>query len=196
MTRVLVAIALLAMVCSFAFANGTIADTGSATQTINVTVPSVAIVSCENAVAGNLAVVPPTDAGAAPTFSGTATTNVQYSSIVPASTLRTVTANVGATIDGLDLQLAMTAPTVVGVGTVGSVVNTSTTKLVLTTTAQNIITDIGSCYTGDGTNIDNSGPLATYNLNWAGEAVNSAKMAALVALASTNTYTVTYTIPG
>ncbi len=162
-------------------------DNSSNAHIVNVSIPEVFIVDIEpsNATTISLAPTAPTEAGLGLDFSG-ATNNslwLNYSSIVEnATTTRKVTVQItsGSVPSGVDLKVAA-ASAVGGTGTVGTPAGTIT----LTSAAQDFVTGIGSCYTGDGTskghNLTYSFALQTGNYN-------------KVYSISTTPITVTYTI--
>lgn len=133
-----------------AFASMTFAqDALTDNHTVTVGVPEVAILDIEPEASKNisLAFTAPTEAGLALVAPAANTTLwLNYSSIVAsAGVSRTITAEVGAVISGIDLKVTAAAP-VNGVGTVGTPAATRT----LSTTAQTVLEGIGSCYTTDG----------------------------------------------
>ena len=154
---------------------------------VNVSVPEVFILDVEpkNATTISLAPTAPTEAGNALDFSG-ATNNslwLNYSSVVEnATTTRKVTVQItnGTVPSGVDLKVAA-ATAVGGTGTVG----TPTGTISLTNLAQDFVTGIGSCYTGDGSS---KGHNLTYSFVL--EPGNYSK----VYSTSTTPITVTYTI--
>ena len=154
---------------------------------VHVSIPEVFIVDIEpkNATTISLAPTAPTEAGNGLDFSG-ATNNslwLNYSSIVEnATTTRKVTVQItnGTVPSGVDLKVAA-ATAIGGTGTVGTPAGTIT----LTNLAQDFLTGIGSCYTGDGSS---KGHNLTYSFVL--EPGNYNK----VYSASSTPITVTYTI--
>lgn len=138
------------------------ADGTTATHNITVTIPEVALVDLEGGTAVTLAFPTPTEAGAA--FDVSTVTNnslwLNYSSIVASAgeTSRIVKVKLGSKqTNGLDVRL-LAAAQAGGTGTTG----TPSAMLTLTTSDQDLISAIGSCYTGNGTS---SGHQLTYSLN-------------------------------
>lgn len=145
----------------FAFGVASAQDTQTASHNVTITVPNVAVVDIEGT-AG-------TDITLGATFSGEAGEAVQfnssdnslwlnYTSVVPNSTTtRKISAKItGSLPTGVNLKVqASTATT--GAGTLG----TAGTAITLSASDQDLITGIGSCYTGDGAN---NGSNLTYSL--------------------------------
>lgn len=131
-------------------------DTNIDTHTIALIVPEVALLDLESATgtAISLGVIAPTEAGLPVTFSSANTDLwLNYSSIIGSITepSRNITVQVtaGTIPDGIDINLVALADAGNGDGTIG----TPTTSIILSTaTAQNLVTGIGSAYTGDGVN--------------------------------------------
>jgi hypothetical protein len=170
------------------------ADTGSATQTITITVPTVTMINFRPGT-NSLAVVAPSSgkAGDAPEFTGTFPTTLQYTSI-SAGTSRTITAISDLEVPGIDLNVAMTAIGSSNTDKAGNVGTVASGSQVINKTSAVVLvgTNMGSCYTG----IDAAdGPTATYSLGWAGGASSKASDIGLLA-AKGYTYSVTYTITG
>jgi hypothetical protein len=162
-------------------------DANSVAHVVNVSIPEVFLVDIEpsNATTISLAPSAPTEAGLGLDFSG-ATNNslwLNYSSIVENAThTRKVTVQItnGTVPSGVDLKVSAAAAAG-GTGTVG----TPTGTITLSTLAQDFVTGIGSCYTGDGTS---KGHNLTYS--FALQAGNYNKVYSV----STTPITVTYTI--
>lgn len=143
-------------IASMAFAQDALTDN----HTVTVGVPEVAILDIEPSASKNISLsfTAPTEAGNA-LVAPAANTSLwlNYSSIVASGTVkRTITAEIGAAITGIDLKLTAGAPAN-GVGDVG----TAGSQITLSTTAQTILTGIGSCYTTDGVN---NGSNLTYEV--------------------------------
>ncbi|MCU0339054.1 MAG: hypothetical protein MUE30_04160 [Spirosomaceae bacterium] len=128
-------------------------DTRTDNHTVTITIPEVALLDLESSGSKNftLAFVAPTEAGN-PVTAPAANTDLwmNYSSIVAASgeTARTVSVQItsGTVPAGANLTV-QAAPPMGGAGTLG---NPLGGPLTLSTTAQDIVTAIGSCYTGNG----------------------------------------------
>jgi hypothetical protein len=157
--------AILAFFVCVLFANNKVfsQDTNFDSHIVNVAIPSVFIVDIEPSGAKTISLspTPPTEAGSSLDFSG-ATDNslwLNYSSIVAnATATRKVTVQItnGTVPSGTYLKVAGAAA-IGGTGTVGTPAGTIT----LTSLAQDFVTGIGSCYTGDGTS---KGHNLTYSL--------------------------------
>lgn len=125
-------------------------------HTITVTIPEVAILDLETSSASSaitLAAVAPTEAGNAIDFTDASNSDLwlNYSSIIGSSTepSRNVTAALGTAVPaGVEIKVTASAATATGAGVKG----TTAGEVVLSTTAQNVITGVGSCYTGTGVN--------------------------------------------
>jgi hypothetical protein len=139
-------------------------DTKAAFHTVGIVIPEVALLDIEGAPqAITLTAVAPTEAGNAIDMSTAtdATLWLNYSSIKRTSTdaTRAVTAQVttGTIPGGIDFKVVASADAGGGEGTLG----TPSSILTLTNAAQNIITGVGSAYTGNGTS---KGHLLTYSM--------------------------------
>lgn len=167
------------------------ADTKTDSHTIGIGIPEVALLDIEPSASKNLTMtfVAPTEAGlpiAPPTDNTSLWLN--YSSIKAAAApdnVRAVSVKLTAVIPGVDIKVTAAAKAGVGFGTFG----TPSAQLTLTATDQNILTGIGSAYTGNGAT---NGHNLTYNVNYGSGVGSTANYADLTA--STNTATVTYTI--
>lgn len=125
------------------------------------------------------------EAGTAITFANAVNNELwlNYSSIIASGSLRKVTVQLDAAVpDGLVLEVTASADSNTGAGTRGGVSGSAVT---LSTTAADIVTGIGSCYTGDG--ISNG-----HNLSYALSA-DVANYGDIVSTVGT-TINVTYTI--
>jgi hypothetical protein len=164
-------------------------DTGANPQTLTVTVPEVALLDLASASALDftMAFLAPTNNEAGKKIGNPLNNSavwLNYSSIVTATgpdNVRKVTvkSNVNSP-GGVTFSVNSGADAGSGAGTVG----TSNGNVSLTTTADDLITGIGSCYTGTGTS---KGHLLTYSA-----AVNLPTYNLLVA--GTTAITVTYTL--
>lgn len=120
---------------------------------LTISIPDVALLDLESSNTTSIILSPesPTTAGLALDFSNIRNNDIwiNYSSIVGGSTepSRIVTVAVSSTVpDGLLLKVSASSDAGKGGGTVGTPLGTVN----LTTEPQNLITGIGSCYTGDG----------------------------------------------
>jgi hypothetical protein len=138
-------------------------SSNSGSHNLSVQIPEVALLDLESTTPSSLVLSPasPTEAGNALDLS-TATNQtiwLNYSSVIGArGTHRTITAYLEGTIpEGLAISIKASSYSGNGKGKTG----VSTGKIHLSEKPQNIITHIGSCYTGDGIN---NGHLLTYSL--------------------------------
>jgi hypothetical protein len=145
-------------------------DTNEASHHVGITVPTVALVDVEGAdgEAGTINLVPDIsglEAGESVDFS-TATDNslwLNYTSIVGGGeepNTRNISAKIseGSLPGGIDLQLTVGGIST-GNGTKGQ---SAANNKVLSTSAQDVVTGIGTCYTESG---NNNGHQLTYTLN-------------------------------
>ena len=163
-------------------------DNQTDNHTIGITVPKVALVDIESATSKNITLnfANITEAGeglTAPTSNSDLWLN--YSSILSgedaAETRRKISVKLNAAIPGLDIKVA--AATYAGSGK-GNQGTAAASAITLTGEDQDLITNIGSCYTGNGVS---NGHNLTYSV-----LPNDGNYGALVA--KTNSVTVTYTI--
>lgn len=165
--------------------HGTFAQTSTAPSTVTVDIPAHAYLAIAGTSTLSMPFTKPTAAGLAiiaPADNSTLWLN--YSSIVTTTSAaagRTISVKTSALIPGVDIKVAAATPVMTngnGTGGLGSA------ALVVTATDQSIISGIGSCQTGTGTN---SGSNLTYSI-----LANLATYSSLIA--STPTVTVTYTM--
>ncbi|MDP3312193.1 hypothetical protein [Lutibacter sp.] len=167
-------------------------DTKTANHLVTITIPQVALLDLEVASGTTdvtLAGTAPSEAGLPMTFGAAATNSaiwMNYSSIVKGALLRNVTVAItnGTVPTGLKLTVLASAAAG-GAGTLGA----ASTELILTGTAQNIVTAIGSAYTEDGAN---KGRNLTYQLGYAVDA--AANYGALRFVDTAAPLTITYTL--
>ncbi len=128
-------------------------DDGNDQHNLTISIPEVALVDLEAAsgTAITLDAVAPTEAGSAITYPADSTIWLNYSSIKNGSgeATRVIQAKLSAVIAGVDIKVTPSAASATGDGAKG----TSAGTVTLTTTDQDVITSIGSAYTGDG--VDN-----------------------------------------
>ncbi len=150
------------------------ADTNVDTHLITINIPEVALLDLEVAT-GTTAITldgtMPTEAGLPMTF-GAAATNasiwINYSSIVGSTTEPSRKVSVQITDGAVPTGLKLTALAAADAGKGGGTVGTASAVLTLSAdTAQDIITGVGSAYTGDGAN---NGHKLTYQLDYATDA--------------------------
>jgi hypothetical protein len=164
-------------------------DAATDDHTATVGVPEVFIVDIEPQASKNITVGPtaPVEAGEGLDFSSATNSDLwlNYSSIVENGTsTRNVTAAITAGTVPAGLTLSASADAGNGDGTVGTQVGSAIT---LSGTAQNLVTGIGSCYTGDGAN---NGHNLTYAVSLTAGAGNYASLFT----DNNDVLTVTYTI--
>jgi len=186
MKKKLLALATLGVV--FALNVKAQADDEDADHTVAISIPEVAILDLEGTTAISLNVDAPTEAGEAVDFSNAKDSSiwVNYSSIVGASeTSRTVSAKISnnSVPAGMLLKVTAAADAGNGDGTMGS----SSGQITLTSSDQKVITGIGSCYTGDGSNNG-------HNLRYSLELDPTAGSYANIDFDDDVTLTITYTI--
>ncbi len=152
-------IALVTMILAFGLASFIMAATDIATHDIQITINEIALMRVLTNAQIAFSVGSPATEGDEPVITGTPnnTKYLQYTSIVNASDRRTITAETSEDIpSGLILKLTASTPST-GKGDKGS----SSGEKTLSSSAQTIISDIGSCYTGIG---DSSGSNLSYTL--------------------------------
>lgn len=171
--------------------NAQTGDTKTDGHTIGIGVPEVALLDIEPSATKNISMsfVAPTEAGLPITAPADNTALwLNYSSI-KASTgqdvSRTVSVKLTALIPGVDIKVIAAGKTGSGQGTFGI----PSSQLTLTSSDQQILTGIGSAFTGNGAN---NGHNLTYSVNYGSATGSTANYSDLVA--NTNTATVTYTI--
>ena len=152
-------------VCSLSFAQS--GDNTTDSHDVTIDIPEVALLDIEAAGSKSITLTPtiPTEAGLALDLSS-ATDNslwLNYSSIIGSTTrpLRKVTVEIesGTVPGGIDIKVLAGNYSGGGEGTTG----TAGAALTLSSAAQDIITDIGSCYTGNGTS---NGHQLNYSLEF------------------------------
>lgn len=166
-------------------------DTNEATHQVSLNIPKVALVDIEGpgGEAGLITLTPVLEnmeAGAAVDFSGATNSDLalNYTSIVEDGETRDITVGINNNLP-TGLSLEITAGSIFD-GAVGTIGSGQTIELATTGTSKNIVTGIGSVYTGTG---NTKGHPLTYNLK-----VDDSKYSSLEAASST--VTVTYTITG
>ncbi|WP_304511435.1 hypothetical protein [Desulfobacula sp.] len=132
------------------------AESDTATQSTNLTVDEIAVIDVTGG--GSvpaLNITAPATGGLAPQDASDATTYAQYTSVVADSVTRSITAQMSVAAPA-GTQLTLTATPASGMGTTGG------EKILNHTTAETIVTAIGSCATGTGATY---GSLLTYSLD-------------------------------
>ncbi|MFM9945398.1 MAG: hypothetical protein ACKVQB_09230 [Bacteroidia bacterium] len=133
-------------------------DGVSASHSILLTIPHVAMVDVEGGGSVSLGLSAPNEAGLGMSTSATNSSLwLNYSSTTNPSSSNSVMVKIDAALPGLDLKITASSDASAGDGATGTPAST----LTLTTSEQSLINNIGSCYTGDGTN---KGHNITYNL--------------------------------
>lgn len=129
-------------------------DSKTDNHTITVNIPEVALLDIETAGTRNFTIdfEAPTEAGLAlKTMSNNTDLWLNWSSIVTdgagTDPSRAIKVKMNATITGLDIKVQPGSITSDGEGTKGTIVGSA---LTLSTTDQDLVTAIGSCYTGSG----------------------------------------------
>ncbi|MDO9136258.1 MAG: hypothetical protein Q7U21_00425 [Lutibacter sp.] len=169
-------------------------DTKVAAHSLTINIPQSALLDLEvetGTTDVTLAGTAPKEAGLPMTFEDATAKNatiwMNYSSIVKGVLLRKVTVAItnGTVPTGLKLTVLASAASSDGKGTLGA----ASTALTLTGTGQDIVTGIGSTYTGDGAN---KGRSLTYQLGYATDAATD--YAALRYVDTAAPLTITYTL--
>jgi hypothetical protein len=165
-------------VLGFGFGASAQADTYFDSHQVTVTIPPVALLDIEASASKDFTVAftAPTEAGdpiVAPT-TGLNTKWLNYSSILPGTGLRKITVESSASVPSA-ITLGVTAGTPTGTGTPG----TGGTVATISMTAQDLITGVGSVYTGNGvsngSNITYALGLGTYSALVSGNIVVTVK---------------------
>jgi len=157
-------------------------DSNEANETINYSMPAMRVLDLEGT-APSLTFVAPTEGG---TNIADATANsswINYTSIVSSGVTNKITVSISgnAVPDGTQLKVEAAEYTGNGDGTFG----TPSGQIILSSSAQELITAIGSCYTGTG---NTNGHQLTYT--WSIEPDGYASLAAGGSSGITATYTI------
>lgn len=161
------------------------AQTNTSTQVLTMGIPQVSLINAVDG-SGNTAAVAlalTTDVAGTAITGGAGKSYAQVSSIVATSATRTIQASYDHIPSGTTLDVTGELPTS---GNGGGVFGVSTNTVTLSTTAQDIFTGIGSCYTG-------TAALDGYVLNWQWNAATASDYGTIVATTGSST-TVTLTI--
>ncbi len=181
MKKGLLYLGMMAVMMGLVTTNAMAQDTYEAGEAVSYSLPAMRILDLEG-VAPTLTFVAPIQAGAAIADVTSSTSWINYTSIIESLATNKVSVAITGTVPaGTTLKVVAAAHAGTGDGTYG----TPTAAVTLSATAQNLITTIGSCYTGDG---NTNGHQLTYT--WS---VNPASYASVVAAAGTG-ITATYTI--
>lgn len=171
---------------SMAFAQ---ADDADVDHTVTVSIPEVAIVDMHTTGASNnisLGFTAPTEAGE-PIQAPTANTDLwlNYSSIVASGSVkRTIQAQLSADITGIDILVTAGAPA----NSVGDAGASSGAITLNSSTATDVLTGIGSCYTTDG---PNNGSNLSYSIGLSSTTSTYSSVFIDAGTAITVTYTIT-----
>lgn len=142
-------------------------DNNTDAHNVSVTIPEVALLDLEASAGTSISLAPtaPTEAGLAADFSAAQDNSIwiNYSSIIGSTTepSRNVSVQItsGTLPGGVALRVTPSTDAGQGEGTMGTV---GTSAITLGTSAQNVVTGIGSAYTGDGVS---KGHNLTYKLD-------------------------------
>lgn len=160
--------ALIVLSANAAFAQ--VADTNVALHNVTINIPEVALLDLESTLGNDITLIgtAPTEAGEAMTFGASATNAtiwMNYSSIIGTSTEPSRNVSVAITNGTVPVGLKLTVLAAADAGNGGGTMGGVSPVLTLTGDSQNIVTAVGSAYTGDGAN---NGHLLTYQLGYAG----------------------------
>jgi len=173
------------MIVVLVSASATVFAQTNTTQQLTMGIPEVLLINAVDST-GTVAAVSlqlTTDVAGTAISGGTGTSYAQVSSIVASGQVRSIQASYDVIPAGTTLDVTGTIPSSGnGDGTFGATASTVT----LSTTAQDIFTGIGSCYSG-------TAPKDGYKLDWQWNAGASGQYASIVATTGT-TSVVTLTI--
>jgi len=135
------------LISSLFFFNNNASAQSSSNQVLTMGIPEVLLISAVNpsGVPGAISLELTTTVAGTAISGGTGTSYVQLSSIVVDGQSRKLTASVTGVPVGTTLSMATTVPSN---GNFAGTVGTGTASQQLTATAVDIVTGIGSCYTG------------------------------------------------
>lgn len=145
-------------------------DTNVALHNVTINIPEVALLDLESALGNDITLIgtAPTEAGNPMTFGPSATDAtiwMNYSSIVGSTTDPTRNVSVAITNGTVPAGLKLTVLAAADAGNGGGTMGVVSPVLTLTGASQDIVTAVGSAYTGDG---ENNGHQLTYQLDYAG----------------------------
>lgn len=184
MKKGLLYVGMMVVAMGFATSNVMAQDTGEAGQAVTYTLPAMKILDVEG-VAPTLTFVAPIQAGDAIADATNNTSWINYTSIVENLATNKVSVAITGTVPaGTTLKVVAAAHAGTGNGTYG----TPAPAVTLSATAQNLITTIGSCYTGDG---NTNGHQLTYT--WSVIPGSYASVVAAAGAGITATYTIVAT---
>ena len=150
---------LVLAIAAFALTQTASAQDGlTANHAVSYTVPKVALVDVEGGSSIGLALVAPSEAGLGMVTSATNSALwLNYSSTTAPTLTNTISVKADVLLPGMALKVLAASVAGSGDGATG----TPTSIVTLTTSDQNIVNTIGTCYTGDGTS---NGHNLTYSL--------------------------------
>lgn len=130
--------------------SGHILSQTTGSRTVTLTLPVVTLMDIEPAGGVSLNYTAPTEAGNAVTVPAANTIKwINYTSAITASGVaRRITASVNQVIPGTDIRIQAAAAS----GSGGGALGIPSAQVILTTTAQTIISGIGGAFTGNGAN--------------------------------------------
>jgi len=161
------------------------AQANEAGESVSYTLPSMAVLDIEGT-APSLTFTAPT-AGSSVAAVTSSESWINYSSVVEVLSTNKVTVSISAGTVPISTTLKVSAAPDAGNG--NGAVGTPSSQLTLSGVAQDIITNIGSCYTGDGAN---SGHQLIYE--WSVDADGYSNLVSTSGNDITVTYTITATI--
>lgn len=137
-------------------------DTREGSHSLTINIPEISLLDLEGSTSITIAPSNPTEAGLGLDFSSAVNSNIwlNYTSIVATGKTRNVSVQISSGSVPSGLSLKVTASNIVGNGQ--GVFGTPLSQVTLSALPQNIITGIGSAYTGNGTN---NGHRLNYSLN-------------------------------
>lgn len=177
---------IIGMICVGMMMNvNVLAQTNTSSQELTMGIPEVLLINAVNnsGTTGAVTLALTTATAGTGISGGTGTSYAQVSSIVASEQTRKIDASVTGVPAGTALSVTTTVPTS---GNQHGVLGTGTADVALSGTAADIVTGIGSCYTG-------IAALDGYVLDWAWDAGAPADYGTIFATAST-TATVTLTL--
>lgn len=158
--------AIITIISVNSFASIVVGDKNTEDHKVTISIPEVALLDLEGTKDITLKIDGPSEAGKAVSFANATNDDVwvNYSSIAKSHKTRKVTVSINKNVPGgVKLNVLASSYSGGGKGALG----TPKGALTLKTTAQDIVTKVGSCYTGDGAN---NGHKLTYSLALTGDA--------------------------
>jgi hypothetical protein len=185
MKKGLLYLGMMAVTMGFVTTNAMAQDTFQAGEAVTYSLPAMAILDVEGT-APTLTFAVPTEAGTVIDAVSSSTSWINYTSIIATGTTNKVSVILSGTAEpaGTTLKVVAAAHAGTGDGTYGA----PTTVVTLSQTAQDLITTIGSCFTGSG---NANGHQLTYT--WSVDADKYETVVAAAGAAITATYTIVAT---